>query len=83
MEEGPECGMSPENGMAHRSLEECNTAHFSGDRYLLYAPLGVQNDLKALEKVMVAWSPGNVLRNRVTFCGISRENLRCVELTEI
>ena len=66
-----------------RSLEECNTAHFSGDRYLLYAPLGVQNDLKALEKVMVAWSPGNVLRNRVTFCGISRENLRCVELTEI
>jgi len=60
-----------------------NTAHFSGDRYLLYAPLGVQNDLKALEKVMVAWSPGNVLRNRITFCGISRENLRCVELTEI
>ena len=62
-------------GMQHRSL--------LGDRYLLYAPLGVQNDLKALEKVMVAWSPGNVLRNRVTFCGISRENLRCVELTEI
>ena len=61
-------------GMQHRSLL---------DRYLLYAPLGVQNDLKALEKVMVAWSPGNVLRNRVTFCGISRENLRCVELTEI
>ena len=60
--------------MQHRSL--------LGDRYLLYAPLGVQNDLKALEKVMVAWSPGNVLRNRVTFCGISRENLRCVELTE-
>ena len=67
-------------GMQHRSLLD---PHFSSDRYLLYAPLGVQNDLKALEKVMVAWSPGNVLRNRVTFCGISRENLRCVELTEI
>ena len=39
--------------------------------------------VRARDASRVAWSPGNVLRNRVTFCGISRENLRCVELTEI